>query len=87
MGRTTSESYKAKPSAKNEIEFVKKNAPNDDWYERKETKGGQFRFNLKAINRQVIGTSESYKTEKARENGVVSVKKNAPAAKVEDLTV
>ena len=71
-----SESYKAKPSAKNGIESVMKNAPNDDRYEHKETKGGQFRFNLKAINGQVIGTSESYTTGAARENGIVSVKKN-----------
>ena len=64
-----------------------KNAPNDDRYEHKETKGGQFRLNLKAINGQVIGTSESYTTGAARENGIVSVKKNTSGAKVEDLTV
>ena len=81
-----SEGYKAKPSAKNGIESVKKNASSDDRYERKQTKAG-FRFNLKAMNGQVIGTSESYKTEKARENGVASAKKNAAGAKVEDMTV
>jgi uncharacterized protein YegP (UPF0339 family) len=42
-------------------------------------------FNLKATNGQVIGTSESYETEKARDNGVESVK-NAPDAVVVDLT-
>lgn len=82
-----SESYKAKPSAKNGIESVKKNAGDDSRYERKETKGGQYRFNLKAMNSQVIGTSESYKTEKARDNGIASVKKNAPNASLVDQTV
>jgi uncharacterized protein YegP (UPF0339 family) len=43
-------------------------------------------FNLKATNGQVIGTSESYESEKARDNGVESVKKNAPDAVVVDLT-
>ena len=43
-------------------------------------------FNLKAGNNQVIGTSESYESVSARENGIKSVKKNAPDAKVDDLT-
>ena len=43
-------------------------------------------FNLKAANHQVIGTSESYTTTAARDNGIESVKTNAPDAKVEDLT-
>ena len=43
-------------------------------------------FNLKAGNSQVIGTSESYESAAARDNGIESVKKNAPDAKIEDLT-
>ena len=43
-------------------------------------------FNLKAGNGQVIGTSESYNSPAARENGISSVKKNAPDAKTSDLT-
>jgi len=43
-------------------------------------------FNLKAGNNQVIGTSESYESTSARDNGIASVGKNAPDAKVEDLT-
>ena len=81
-----SEGYKAKPGAKNGIESVMKNAPEEARFDRKTTKGGQFMFNLKATNGQVIGTSESYKTEKARDNGIATVMKNAPGAKVEDQT-
>lgn len=55
-------------------------------YEVKQTKSG-FRFNLKASNGQVIGTSETYSAEKTCLNGVESVKKNAPIAAVEDQTV
>lgn len=79
-----SEGYKQKTGAKNGIESVRKNAPDDARYDRKETKAGQHMFNLKAANSQVIGTSESYTTAAARENGIASVKKNAPDAKVDE---
>jgi uncharacterized protein YegP (UPF0339 family) len=39
-------------------------------------------FNLKATNGQVIGTSELYESIAARENGIESVKKNAPDAEI-----
>ncbi len=83
----TSELYKAKASALNGIESVKKNAPLDGRYERKTDKSGHPRFNRKAGNGEVIGSSESYSSESARENGIESVKKNAPTATVEDETV
>src|SRR5580692_323822 len=82
----SSEMYTEKASAENGIASVKKNAPDDARYERKDTKNGQFMFNLKAANHQVIGTSESYTTSSARDNGITSVKENAPAATVEDET-
>ena len=44
-------------------------------------------FVLKAGNGQVIGTSETYSSESACKNGIESVRKNAPAAKIEDQTV
>ncbi len=81
-----SEGYKAKSGCENGIESVQKNAPDDSRYERKETKSGKHMFNLKAGNNQVIGTSESYESVSARDNGIESVKKNAPDAKIEDLT-
>ena len=45
------------------------------------------KFDLKASNGQVIGTSEVYTTEAACLKGVESVKKNAAVANVEDQTV
>jgi len=77
-----SEGYKTKASCDNGIESVKKNAPNDTNYERKQTVAGKFMFNLKASNGQIVGTSESYETLAARENGIESVKKNAPDATI-----
>ena len=49
-------------------------------------KNGEFMFNLKATNGQVIGSSQMYASEKNMLNGVASVQKNAPDAEVVDLT-
>ena len=46
-------------------------------YELKTSKNGQFVFNLKAANGQVILTSESYTTKDAALNGIESVRKNS----------
>lgn len=81
-----SEGYKQRASAENGIASVQKNAPEDARYERKETKSGKHMFNLKATNGQVIGTSESYESTSGRDNGIQSVMKNAPGARVEDPT-
>ena len=40
-------------------------------------KNGEYQFNLKATNGQVILTSEGYKTKASCLNGVESVKKNS----------
>lgn len=80
-----SEGYKTKASARNGIDSVRRNGPVDARYERKETKAGKHMFNLKATNGQVIGTSESYESEASRENGIESVKKNAPEAEMVEV--
>ena len=79
-----SEGYSAKSSCENGIESVKKNAAEDSNYERKNSSSGKFHFNLKADNVQVIGSSEMYESAGGRENGIESVKKNAPDATVEE---
>jgi uncharacterized protein len=52
----------------------------------KKTSNGQYRFNLKAANGEIIATSETYKTKAAAETGIESVKTNAAGAPVEDDT-
>ena len=81
----SSESYTTRAAAENGMASVRKNAPEDGRYERKQAKKGPM-FNLKASNGQVIGTSEAYSSEAARDKGIESVKKNAPDAKFEDTT-
>lgn len=77
-----SEGYTTLAACKNGIESVKKNSQVDARFERKEAKNGAPYFNLKATNGQVIGTSEMYSSTAACENGIESVKKNAPEAEV-----
>ena len=83
----SSEGYTTKAACLNGIASVKKNAPEEGRYERKEAKNGAPYFNLRAGNNQVIGTSEMYSSEAARDNGIESVKKNAPEAEIVDETV
>lgn len=45
-------------------------------------KGGQWRFNLKASNGQVIASSEGYSSKASALNGIESVRTNAPDAEV-----
>ena len=45
-----------------------------------------FKFDLKATNGQVIGSSQMYASEASCKNGIASVMKNAPTAEIVDLT-
>ena len=49
-------------------------------------KSGHFRFRLKAGNGQVIAVGEAYNSKQAALNGIASVQKNAPDAKIVDET-
>ena len=78
-----SEGYSAKSGCMNGIESVRKNSQDDSKYDRKKSSNGKHYFNLKASNGQIIGTSEMYESSSGMENGIASVKTNAPTATVE----
>lgn len=92
----TSEVYTTKAACLNGVESVKANCVGEiedqtvENFEPKKhpkfelyaDKAGEFRFRLKAKNGEVIATSESYKAKGSCENGIASVKKNAPEAEV-----
>ena len=95
----TSEVYTSEQGCLNGIESVRKNAVDakleDQTVENFETvtnpkfevyvdKAGEFRFRLKARNGEIIATSEAYTTKDACENGIASVRKNAPEAPIEE---
>jgi Uncharacterized conserved protein len=81
----SSEGYTTKANCLNGIESVKKNAQDDNKFDRKTSTNGKNYFNLKATNGQIIGTSEMYESVSGMENGIESVKKNAPDATVEEI--
>ena len=82
----SSQMYSTKDNAMDGIESVKTNSPHDERYERKTSAKDEPYFVLKAANGQVIGNSETYSSESARDNGIASVKTNGPDAAVDDQT-
>ena len=93
----TSEVYTTMAACKNGIASVQKNAPvaavedqtvegyaaqKHPKFEVYTDKAGEFRFRLKATNGEIIAVSEGYKAKASCENGIESVKKNAPEAEV-----
>lgn len=78
----SSEGYSSKSGCDNGIASVRKNCVNPDRFEKKKTEAGKFRFNLKASNGQVIGTSQNYSSDSGCDNGIKSVAKSAPDATV-----
>jgi uncharacterized protein YegP (UPF0339 family) len=62
---------------------VRDNAGNDARYERREAINGELYFVLKAGNGEIIGTSETYRSNSSVVNGIAAVKANAPVAGVE----
>ena len=92
----TSEVYTTKAACLKGVESVKNNCVGDvedQTVEKFETvknpkfevyqdKAGEYRFRLKAKNGQVIATSEGYTSLDGCENGIESVKKNAPDAEI-----
>jgi uncharacterized protein YegP (UPF0339 family) len=50
-----------------------------EWYV---DKAGKYRFRLKAANGEMIATSEGYASKQSCVEGIESVKKNAPIAKI-----
>jgi len=53
--------------------------PKFEWFK---DKAGKFRFRLLAANGEIIATSEGYSSKDGCVNGIESVKKNAPIAKI-----
>lgn len=80
-----SEAYTTKAAALNGIESVKKNAEDEQRYERKESKNGKPMFNLKAGNHQIIGTSPMFADNDACETAINLMKRYAHQAEVKNL--
>lgn len=80
----TSQGYEAKASALNGIESVRTNGPDAGNFEKKTSSADQPYFVLKASNGQIIGTSQMYSSEAARDNGIASVQANCASSEVKE---
>ncbi|KAF2515796.1 YegP family protein [Flavobacterium salilacus subsp. salilacus] len=83
----TSQGYASKAGCQNGIESVRTNSQDDSNFDRNESSNGKPFFNLRAANGLIIGTSQMYASVAARDNGIESVKKNAPDAAIDDQTL
>ena len=63
-----------------------KGGENIEQFEIKKSDDGQFYFTLKAVNNEIIATSEMYTSKQNCQNGIESVKTNAPNAEIVDTT-
>jgi uncharacterized protein YegP (UPF0339 family) len=82
----SSQQYAEKANALKGIESVRSHGPQDGHFERKVSAKAEPYFSLKAANGQMIGTSQMYSSEAARDNGIASVINNAQTPEVKDLT-
>lgn len=82
----SSQGYSSKVAAQTGIESVRVHAADAKHFDSKTAKDGSPFFNVIAGNGQVIGTSQMYADESARDNGIRSVMENAPEAAVVDNT-
>ena len=93
----TAEVYTTAASCETSIESVRRNAPaaalEDQTvegfaaakcpkFEIYVDNAGEFRFRLKATNGEIIAASEGYKAKESCENGIQSVRENAPVAEM-----
>ena len=66
--------------------MFKDGGENIENFEIHKSEDGQFYFTLQATNDEIIATSEMYTTKQNCQNGIESVKTNAPNAEVVDTT-
>lgn len=81
----SSEGYTTKASCLNGIDSVKKNSADTKRFTKSTTPTNMFRFAITAANSQIIGTSQNYKSESGRDNGIESVKRTAPEAEIKEV--
>jgi len=81
----SSEGYTTKASCLNGVESVKKNSADAKRFTKSTTPTNMFRFAITAANSQIIGTSQNYKSESGRDNGIESVKRTAPEAEIKEV--
>lgn len=78
----TSEMFTSLNACEKGVHSVIGNSQADRNYDRLTSANGKLYFTLKGENGEIIGTSEFYESAGGRENGISSVKENAPRAMI-----
>lgn len=79
-----SEMYTTRAACNNGIESVRKNCEDEKRYEYNESSDNRFYFNLKAVNGQIIGTSQMYDTKEEMDSAIQSVIMHGKSTAVEE---
>jgi len=82
----SSQTYAAKAGAETGIVSCRNNSGDEVRYTRLTSKDTRPYFVLKDGNGEIIGTSQMYSSEAARDEGIVSCKENGPSAATQDDT-
>ena len=80
-----SQQYASMASAENGIASVQTNSSLNERYEKLDASDGRPYFNLKAVNSQIIGTSQMYAAASGRDNGIASVKANGSSTTIKHI--
>ena len=83
----SSEGYVSKVGCLNGVESVKSNGRDQNRYDKRTTSNVNYYFNLKAMNGQILGTSEIYETAAARDNAMKTVQSTVTDTLLDDETV
>lgn len=78
----SSDTFDTKAAVEDAIKAVSESATIEDNFERKSTLEGDYYFVLKTSNGRILGRSDAYASQAARETGIWSVKKNSRPAKI-----
>ncbi len=78
--------YRTKDNCKKGIESVRRNCSDPSKFEIHSAPSGRTYFILKSVNGRVLARSEHFMDDSSRETTMRTVRKNAPQAKLNDLT-
>jgi len=78
----TSETYTSASSVRTGTESVRTHAPYATNSVKHTSRTGEPYFVLRAVNHEVVGTSEMYSSAQARDTGIEAVQRAAPSAEV-----
>jgi len=80
-----SQAYASKAACLNGVKSVRNNGSKNSSFESKLTPNGKLYFVLLASNKQVIGTSQHYKSKSGCVNGINSIIKGVSEAKIMEV--